>query len=91
MGRQIEVYPDKAEEWRWRRRAANNRKSATSGEAFSSRSAAIKAAREERKPDERIVLLRQDGSLVGELDHAVGSGEATEVELEPAGEEGSAG
>lgn len=62
----IQVYPDKSGKWRWRKRAANNRTTADSSESYEDRAGAIEAARRERE-DERIVLLRQDGSEVGEL------------------------
>lgn len=70
MAKRIEVYPDKASppKWRWRKRSANNRKTGSSGQSFSSRSAAFEAALLERV-DEAIVLLRADGSVSGELYH----------------------
>ena len=109
--KQIEVYPDKAGEWRWRRRAANGKISADSGEGYSARGSAIEAARAERGDtkltevrddgteagvryergdDERIVLLRADGSMHGELSPPAPVGGAQTVDLEPATENGEA-
>jgi hypothetical protein len=42
---------------------------------------------------ERVVLLRRDGSTVGEVDHALNdlSGPAQQADIEPAGETSAAG
>ncbi len=75
MEKRIEVYPDKATppQWRWRKKSANGRTTATSGESFSDRTAAFEGALLERE-DEAIVLLRKDGSVYGELYHAAREG-----------------
>ncbi len=41
----IKVYKDKAGEWRWRLVAANGKKVATSGEGYTRKRDAIRAAR----------------------------------------------
>lgn len=46
-GRRVEVYPRKDGEWGWRRIAANNQKTAGSGEGYKSPSAAERAAKRE--------------------------------------------
>ncbi len=86
-----EVYPDKAGEWRWRKRSRNNRTTADSGEGYVKRAEAIAAARNDRDT-ESVILLREDGSLVGELNHAeTPGGEAQRVTVDPASENGEAG
>lgn len=44
-GERIEVYRDGGGGWRWRRRAGNNRTTASSGEAFRTRWGTRRAAR----------------------------------------------
>jgi uncharacterized protein YegP (UPF0339 family) len=41
----FQTFQDKADKWRWRLVDGNNRKVATSGESFDSRSNALRAAR----------------------------------------------
>jgi uncharacterized protein YegP (UPF0339 family) len=57
---QFEVFRDAGENWRWRLVAGNGRNVATSGEAFASRSNAVRAARDVARvaPDARLPLLR---------------------------------
>jgi uncharacterized protein len=45
----FEVFQDRREQWRWRLVANNNRKIATSGEAFSTRYDATRAAETVKK------------------------------------------
>lgn len=62
----IEVYPNKQGEWRWRHEGSKPSK------AFDTRGEAFEQALIARS-DEQIVLLRQDGSVHGELYQAKGS------------------
>ncbi len=51
--RTIEVYKDRASGWRWRITASNGKIVADSGEAYSTRSNAVRAAESARKAEVR--------------------------------------
>jgi hypothetical protein len=74
----IEVRPQKNGKW------------AVGSERFEDRRSAIAHAGEVKEPADNVVLLRLDGSVHGELMHAESGGGATDVDVTPAGEEGSA-
>jgi len=82
-----EVFP-KGDGWNWRLRKSS--RSVETGDGYDSRSEAIVAAREENPGDVRLVLVRKDGSLVGELDGPRSSGAAQQVQVEAANETGGA-
>jgi len=84
---QYEVFP-KGDGWNYRVRKAG--KSAGTGDGFGSRSEAIGAARAASDGELRLVLLRKDGSMVGELDGPRSSGAAQRVDVEAANETGDA-
>lgn len=90
--RQLQLYPDKADppEWRWRRKAANGRTTATSGDGYKNRRDALAIAQEIKEDDENIVLLDRDGKVVGELVPVVSHGPAQEIDIAPASETGNA-
>lgn len=81
----LEVFPDKSGGWHWSRDGKNKSKS------FDSRREAIDAARGEKAAEDNVVLLRLDGSVYGELDHAVVQTGTTNVNVEPAGDNSGAG
>lgn len=53
---ETEVYADKAGFWRWRRRAANGKIVASSGESFSSKWAALNSVPTEFEDTEVVVI-----------------------------------
>jgi uncharacterized protein YegP (UPF0339 family) len=53
----IQVFMDKAGEWRWRKLATNGSIVADSGEGYSSNSGAWEAAQREATEDDRIVQV----------------------------------
>lgn len=53
----IEVFKDKAGEWRWRKKAGNNEIVASSGEGYKGHQDAWQAAHKEAGPDDRIVQV----------------------------------
>lgn len=55
-GERIEVYPDKAGEWRWTHKAANNEKVADSGEGYATRDGAMDAAERQRRNTPEIPI-----------------------------------
>lgn len=81
----LQVFPNKSGGWHWTR--DNKNKSSS----FETRREAIDAARAEKQPGDNVVLLRTDGSVYGELDHAVKAPGGQDVTLEFAGETGGAG
>lgn len=54
----VEVYPDEAGNWRWRRLAPNGRIISTSGESFDGRFEAERSARR-ANPDGKLVFSDQ--------------------------------
>lgn len=55
-GRRIEVYPDGAGEWRWRRFAGNGEEIGRSEEGYVHRAYAVDVARE-RNPDVDLLIV----------------------------------
>ena len=81
----LRVFPNKSGGWRWDR---DGQKASSS---FDTRREAIDAARAEKTPEDNVVLLRADGSVYGELDHAIKAPGGQNVDLEPAGDSSGAG
>lgn len=73
----IEVRPQKNGRW------------SVGGEKFDDRRSAIAHAGEVKGSGDNVVLLRQDGSVYGELMHAENDQDGQNVNVTPAGEEGS--
>jgi len=89
---QWEVFPD-GDEWSYRFRTEGG--ASRRGNMHGTRAEVIAAAREERGEGlERVVLLRKDGSMHGELDHRRPDMEAEtaaqQASLDAAGESGGA-
>jgi len=84
---QYEVFP-KGDGWNWRLRKSS--RSVETGDGYDTRSEAIGAARDENPGDVRLVLVRKDGSMVGELDGPRSSGAAQQTNIEAASETGEA-
>jgi len=55
-GERIEVYEDKSGEWRWRKIAGNNERTADSGEGYETYHGAFAAAERERKHSPEIPI-----------------------------------
>lgn len=81
----LQVFPSKSGGWRWDRDGKHK-----SG-SFDTRREAIDAARAEKEPEDNVVLLRQDGSMVGELDHAIKAPGGQDVTLAAASQADDAG
>lgn len=52
----VTVYQDQPGHWRWHRRAGNGRNVSSSGEAFSSKTAAVRSARRANLATVQVVL-----------------------------------
>lgn len=78
-----EVFP-KGDGWNWRLR--KNERSAKTGDGYGSRGGAIVAAREANPGDLALVLVRGDGTDVGELDGPRSTAAAQQMQVEAAGE-----
>ena len=76
--KRVELYRDDRKgksEWRWRRKAANNRTTANSGEGYKNRVDAVSAASQQLQPDEVLVQISPDGMTVKTLVAAAEEGD----------------
>lgn len=62
-GERIEVYPDRAGEWRWKWKAANNRIIADSGEGYVTKEGAWEDAERVRHSNPEVPVYEVEGDL----------------------------
>ena len=62
----IEIYQDRAGEWRWTFYASNGRKIADSGEGYASEYNAVRAARRLKELGPSAPIKRRDGTVLNE-------------------------